>query len=121
MAASSRHVLSCLAERVIAPGARPELRWIMARSLEGGRHGTVTPMPAQGEVIVGRDVAGRVLRMSSHPEIDRVVLSIWQGGQCLATFRIAPDDVPGLVAALISTALPTPAPESATGTYGTPV
>lgn len=93
----------------------------MARWSDGDRHTTVTPMPARGEVIVGRDVAGRVLRMSSHPEIDRVVLSIWQGGQCLATFRIAPDDVPALVAALISTALPATQSDSVTGTYGSPV
>ncbi len=89
----------------------------MARSMNS----TVTPMPAGGEVIVGQDVAGRVLRMSSHPEIDRVVLSIWQGGQCLATFRLAPADIPGLVRSLISTALPEPQPDSATGTFGTPV
>ena len=79
-------------------------------------------MPARGEVIVGRDVAGRELRMSSHPELDRVVLSIWQDARCLATFRLAPSDVPELVRALISTALPDEQSPAATGTYGpTPV
>ena len=77
-------------------------------------------MPARGEVIVGRDVAGRVLRMSSHPEIGRVVLSIWQDAQCLSTFRLSPDDVPDLVRALITTALPDPHTESGTGTWGQP-
>jgi hypothetical protein len=79
-------------------------------------------MPSRGEVIIGRDVAGRVLRMSSHPELDRVVLSIWQDASCLATFRLAPADVPGLVRALVSTALPEPQSQAATGTHGpTPV
>jgi hypothetical protein len=40
----------------------------------------VTPIPANGDIVVGRDTAGRVLRVSGHPESDRVVLSIWQGG-----------------------------------------
>jgi hypothetical protein len=88
----------------------------MARSPIGDRYGAVTPMPAHGEVIIGRDIAGRVLRMSSHPEVGRVVLSIWQDARCMATFRITPADVPDLVRALISTALPDPRPESATGT-----
>lgn len=87
----------------------------MARSLNS----TVTPMPARGEVIVGRDVAGRVLRMSSHPEIGRVVLSIWQDARCMATFRLAPEDVPDLARALTSTALP--GPEQAPATYQAPV
>jgi len=66
-------------------------------------------------------VAGRELRISGHPESDRVVLSIWQDAQCLATFRLAPEDVPNLVRSLVSTALPDPVPEQATGTWGTPV
>ena len=39
---------------------------------------TVSPLPSRGTVLVGRDVAGRTLRVSSHPEVGRVVLSIWQ-------------------------------------------
>ncbi|PPK92123.1 hypothetical protein CLV92_11788 [Kineococcus xinjiangensis] len=49
---------------------------------------------------MGRDRAGRALRVSSHPEIDRVVLSVWQGSTCVATFRLASADVPDLVRAL---------------------
>ena len=60
----------------------------------------VTPVPTIGDFVVGRDAAGRVLRISSHPELDRVVLSIWQGGRCLATVRLAGEDVPDLVRAL---------------------
>ena len=64
---------------------------------------TVTPAPALGEVIIGRDTTGRVLRISSHPEVDRVVLSMWQGARCVATVRLASEDVPGLVRALQAT------------------
>ena len=61
---------------------------------------TVTPLPARGDIVVGRDVAGRVLRISGHPAAGRIVLSIWQQEHCLATFRLAPDDVPDLLRAL---------------------
>ena len=78
----------------------------------------VTPLPAHGDIVVGRDRAGRVLRVSGHPEIDRVVLSIWQEGQCLATIRLAGSDVPDLVRALAGTVVAqpvTPPPLDAAG------
>jgi len=53
----------------------------------------VTPVPRIGDVIVGKDVAGRVLRVSWHPVSDRLVLSVWQDGGCLATVRLAGQDV----------------------------
>ena len=68
-----------------------------------------TPLPSHGDVVLGRDRAGRVLRVSSHPEHDRVVLSIWQEGQCLATVRLAAADVPDLVRALVAAAVQVPA------------
>lgn len=64
-----------------------------------------TPLPARGDVVVGRDRAGRMLRVSSHPEFGRVVLSIWQGGSCVATLRLAPEDVPDLVRVLTAAAV----------------
>jgi hypothetical protein len=64
-----------------------------------------TPMPGLGDVIVGRDRAGRVLRVSAHPELGRVVLSIWQEGTCIGTFRLAPSDIPDLVRVLSAVAL----------------
>ena len=60
----------------------------------------VTPAPSFGDFVVGRDAAGRVMRIRSHPEQDRVVLSIWQEGRCLATIRLAGEDVPDLVRVL---------------------
>ena len=75
-----------------------------------------TPVPSRGDVVVGRDRAGRVLRVSAHPELDRVVLSIWQEGQCLATVRLTAGDVPDLVRALVSAAVQEPpASQSAAG------
>jgi len=71
---------------------------------------TVTPAPTLSEVIIGRDTAGRVLRISSHPEVDRVVLSVWQGARCVATVRLAPEDVPALVRALQATLTEQPPP-----------
>ena len=62
-----------------------------------------SPIPARGDIVVGRDVAGRVLRIGAHPESDRVVLSIWQDGRCLATVRLASADVPDLVRSLAAT------------------
>ncbi len=67
---------------------------------------TVSPLPTRGTVLVGRDVAGRALRVSSHPEAGRVVLSIWQDATCLATVRLAEDDVPDLVRTLAAGLLP---------------
>ncbi len=66
---------------------------------------SVSPLPRAGDVFVGRDVDGRTLRVSAHPERGRVVLSIWQGNVCRATVRVATEDVPDLVHALTSAAL----------------
>jgi hypothetical protein len=68
----------------------------------------VTPLPAIGDVVAGRDVAGRELRISGHPESDRVVLSIWQSGHCLATVRLARADVPEVTRALVAGLVPVP-------------
>ena len=61
---------------------------------------TVSPLPARGTTLVGRDAVGRTLRVSSHPRAGRVVLSIWQDSTCVATVRLAEQDVPELVRAL---------------------
>jgi hypothetical protein len=66
---------------------------------------TISPIPRLGDVIVGRDVAGRTLRISGHPESGRVVLSIWQDTVCKATVRLTPEDVPHLVEMLTRTAI----------------
>lgn len=60
----------------------------------------VTPVPRIGDVVAGRDAMGRVLRISAHPSSDRVVLSIWQDGTCLATVRLAGEDLERLTTVL---------------------
>jgi len=60
----------------------------------------VSPLPTRGTVLLGRDVAGRALRVSSHPEAGRVVLSIWDHERCVGTVRLAEADVPDLVRSL---------------------
>ena len=52
--------------------------------------------------MLGRDIAGRRLRVSLHQEAARVVISIWQDDVCRATLRLAEEDVPELVRMLSS-------------------
>ena len=61
---------------------------------------TISPIPRLGSTLLGRDRAGRRLRVSSHPDAGRVVLSIWQDDICRATLRLAEEDVPELVTML---------------------
>jgi hypothetical protein len=75
----------------------------------------VAPVPSQGDIFVGRDAVGRVLRVSAHPELDRVVLSIWQEGRCMGTLRLASDDVPDLVRTLTAAVISDPRPSWAAG------
>jgi hypothetical protein len=75
----------------------------------------VAPVPSQGDIFVGRDAVGRVLRVSAHPEFDRVVLSIWQEGSCMGTVRLASDDVPDLVRTLTAAVISDSAQACAAG------
>lgn len=60
----------------------------------------VTPLPRRGTVLPGRDADARMLRVSYHREVGRVVLSIWDHDICKATLRLTPEDVPELVRGL---------------------
>lgn len=51
---------------------------------------------------MGRGMPGRSLRITPHPERGIVVLSIWDGDVCRATIRLTPEDVDGVVAALMA-------------------
>ncbi len=70
----------------------------------------ISPLPRHGSTLPGRDQAGRRLRVAAHPELDRVVLSIWQDDVCRGTLRLAPQDVPELVR-LLTESLVRPAGE----------
>ncbi len=65
----------------------------------------VTPVPEHGGVVLGRDRPGRALRVSAHPELGRVVLSLWDGARCIGTLRVAPEDVPDMVRTLTGAAV----------------
>ena len=52
-----------------------------------------TPLPKRGEVFFDHRRAGRTLRLSPHPDAGVVVLSIWNGGVCQATFQLPGDQV----------------------------
>jgi hypothetical protein len=76
---------------------------------------TISPLPRQGSTLLGRDTAGRRLRVSSHPDTGRVVLSIWQDDLCRATLRLAEQDVPELVKILSASLIGPHAEESVVG------
>jgi len=76
---------------------------------------TISPLPRRGTTLLGRDKAGRRLRVSSHPDAGRVVLSIWQDDVCRATLRLAEEDVPELVKMLSSSLIQHSAQESDVG------
>ena len=60
------------------------------------------PLPNRGEVFLDPRGEGRSLRVSWHRDRSTLVLSLWQLGQCRATFRLATEEVPDLVRALVA-------------------
>lgn len=69
-----------------------------------------TPLPKRGEVFFDHRRADRTLRLTPHPDAGVVVLSIWNGGVCQATFQLPGDQVDLFATALRHTS---PAPEAA--------
>jgi hypothetical protein len=60
----------------------------------------VLPMPKLGDVFADVRGGGRTMRVSYHPDQTAVVVSLWVGTVCRATFRMAADDLGKLMAAL---------------------
>ena len=60
----------------------------------------VAPVPDGVEYFLDTRGDARALRVSWHHEADVVVLSMWRDGECAASFRLAIEEVPGLIAAL---------------------
>jgi hypothetical protein len=56
--------------------------------------GDVQPLPRRQEVFV--DERGVGLRITWHPERELVVLSIWHGATCTASFRLPVAELPRL-------------------------
>lgn len=63
-------------------------------------HMGISPLPAHGGVLVDPRGDGRALRVSAHPELGIVTISIWREDRCVATHHVPTADVPGLVALL---------------------
>ena len=55
------------------------------------------PLPAVGSVFFDARGDDRALRVSWHPEADLVVLSVWRDNVCVASFRLAVEEVPELI------------------------
>ena len=64
---------------------------------------SVSPLPRRGGVQFDARNEGRVLRVSAHPESGSVVLSIWRGGECVATHHVAVAEMPDLIKMLTAT------------------
>ena len=58
------------------------------------------PLPAVGSIFLDARGDDRALRVSWHGEADLVVLSVWRDNVCVASFRLAVDEVPALIATL---------------------
>jgi len=66
---------------------------------------SVTPLPRTGDVFFDARGEERALRLSWHPDSGVMVISLWNGGTCSATFRLPTEDVPGFIEAM-SASLP---------------
>ena len=60
----------------------------------------VSPVPDGVEYFLDTRGAERALRIRWHDEADVVVLSMWRGPECVASFRLAVEEVPDVLAAL---------------------
>jgi hypothetical protein len=61
---------------------------------------TVSPSPQGAEFFLDTRGDARSLRVRWHHTDGLVLLSLWRGGECTATFRLSIDEVPTLVEAL---------------------
>lgn len=67
-------------------------------------------MPKQGDVFFDHTRPDRSLRLSRHSDAGVVVLSIWSGGVCQATFQLPGEQASAFVEAFLSTSPPHAAP-----------
>ncbi len=52
----------------------------------------VLPLPRVGEIFVDARGANRSMRVSHHPDRGLVVVSLWTGPTCRASFQLSADD-----------------------------
>ena len=62
----------------------------------------VTALPARGEIFLDQRGTERALRVSWHPGVGLVVLSLWREDRCVGTFRLEAAEVPALINALVT-------------------
>lgn len=67
-----------------------------------GAAAEVVALPVSGEILADARGGDRWMRVTWHDEADLVVLSLWRGDACVATFRLTPDQVPALVNDLVA-------------------
>ena len=63
---------------------------------------SVSPLPAQGTVFFDPRDEGRFLRVSYHEDLGVFVLSLWRDDTCLGTFRLATEEAPRLIHAMVT-------------------
>jgi hypothetical protein len=70
---------------------------------------SVAPLPAHGGVHVDPRGDGRALRISAHPELGLVTISIWRDDRCVATHQVPTAEMPGFIGLLTESLLDRPA------------
>ena len=61
---------------------------------------TTSPLPLGAEFFLDTRGDARSLRVRWHHADGLVVLSLWRGGECTGSFRLAIDEVPTMIEAL---------------------
>ena len=69
---------------------------------------SVSPLPAHGGVHVDPRGDGRALRVSAHPELGLVTISIWRDDRCVATHQVPTAEMPGFIGLLTEALLDRP-------------
>lgn len=62
----------------------------------------IAALPAHGDVLTDQRGEGRAMRLSWYDDGELLVLSLWRGGLCVGTFRLAREDVAALVGSLVT-------------------
>jgi hypothetical protein len=62
--------------------------------------GEVLPLPSPGDVFTDVRCGGRTMRVSYHADRGVVVVSLWAGALCRASFRLGGEEVDRIAAAL---------------------
>lgn len=60
----------------------------------------VRSLPVRREMFGDERGSDRALRITTHPEVGLVVLSIWHGDRCTASFQLPVQDTGRLISAL---------------------